>query len=1606
MKSRCLFCLLFTLTLAAILAIVYTFSTPPCRGPARAAAPPSLLRSSVTLYAVTDATTTQSAPNQNFGSDPTLGVARTGVVGVVSIYAYLRFDLSSLPAASTIHSAQLQLYLVQWTDKGPYTVNAHAVTQSWDEGTIRWNNQPPQGALVDAPALTMSAGYKSWNVRTLVQDWLGGVQANHGVALLPAAGQSFQMVFHSREASANRPRLVIDYTAPMPTPTDTQPVPTATNTPRPCPDNYEPNDSFDEAPFLLPNTEYWAAICTPTDVDYYGITVVAGQLIRPELWDLPADYDLDLYGPDRSLIARSTDAGTTMEWIEHTAAVGGPYYIKVYGKGGAFDADDIYRFKVTLTGPPATPSPTPPCPDTYEPNETFASALLIAPGTYQSYICYPTDQDYFKFDVNQGDTIELRLASLPHNYDLRLFDPDEGEVASSHEPGTSDEVLKFQAKEERGEYRVLVYSAAGGASTTDSYLLTLTMTYFETPTPSPSPTPPSCDPDAYEPNDSFEEAPLVWVGTHLEALICPPGDQDYYRFFAPLGHDIELDLTSLPGDYDICLWSPDGLLYPYPAAACSRNMGTASEHVFARADVEGEFRAQVFPKAGINDWDAHDSYDLVIHLTSPTRTPTPTNTRTPTPTQTPTRTPIPPAPINLTLWVDDAAPGVEVAKLLPDADGLASRTWVDVVVEAHSVRQVWPLDIVLQVPTALGDPVHVWRRDCCWCDVEDYMSAMTPLSPGRYQVRLNLYPNWTTGEYRHQLAFRFALTPTSAGGRYRVQASTGATAEHQAATSNGGSINVLYYAPAVVLTNRRCLFNHFRGQEAWTKLLLQTVHDLATATPLSVVYYVDKYSDAAANWNPYAISYWSTANIVANIVDDLIEDWADDGSARPLYLLIVGDDPVVPYLRVNDPVGSENNHAYSGVHPILDALTQHDGFFSDAKYADLNDRSWKHHPADLAVGRIVGARPWDMITFINSGQAGPKVGSGHFVAATWAEFNFDHEYDVQGPIRRFGFNILYDGVGPFETIDIVDHWYRWRKADLVHAMQQGFACMGYGGHGEHNWITVPEKDADGNRMGITASELPTISTNGAHMEVNHPILCFGACRVGFSLAYSADHSFVYSLAREGASAVLASAGIMYGRKSCAGVEYDAWGEVLPQLFWRKLLNRRYATAGLALREARESYDEGVRWDDKDEKTIMEFMLFGLPSAYLPEIPEEPSGGVMASSPGLSLSATFGLPQAGETSGTYTLHTLVDASDYRVDREAIPDFDLIAVTRMEQTDDGDVPVLPYTMLTLTLPVGAEVTEVSVFPSNPVVIENVNLPMIVPAIPMEGAPPGGFIEVPDDLGIYPTEPYTYHVTESHDHQYVAFYLLPASYDPANDQATLQRSLVVTVHYRAEVPFVLMDLAPERPLMAADQPVAVLATAMNVGDAGADLTPVLTLYNALNQPVGTWSGAAVHVPAGGSAEVRATSGQPVANGTYLARLKLEEQGTPVAEGETALTVAGGRLTDLAGPRWLRPGQSGTFTVTFDNLLGHGISADLTLEVLDEHGQVVAQRTASRTAPGQGQAHASFEWTAAQDAGAFMVRVWAQVGEQSYGPLSRPLHVGAEHSVYLPVVLKQTRR
>ena len=1607
------------------------------------------------FYAAADATTSSSAPQTNYGSLATLGVGRSGIQVPVVAYAYLRFDVGNIPATAVVASASLELCLSHWSDDSTHTVNAYAVSQSWAEGAITWGNQPPAGALAASLSIKPATCYKSWDVTGLVRDWVSGKAPNHGLVLTPGGAEDFNLTFQSREAGSNPPRLVVDYALPTPSGTATAtatPTATATATTFPCPDNYEPNDSFGQAPGLLPNTEYWAALCHALDQDYYAINVTAGQMMVAELWDLPADYDLQLYGPAQNLLAQSLNGGTQAEAVQLAAAASGTHYLRVFGKGGAFDPTRIYRFKVTLSAAPtsttsptlthtptrtptatatatvsptatattttsptltasptkegtttATVEPTPACPDPWEPNDTFGAPLEITPGEIASYICSPADQDYFKIVIDQWDTIELTLHALPFDCDLRLLDPGGAEVASSHKEGTDQEFIRFQAQERGGDYRAHVYSALGASSVADPYLLKLNIELYRTPTPTTSPTPPACASDPFEPNDDFDHPRVIASGSRILGLICPPGDEDWFQIAVPAGYRLECSLSSLPGDYDLCLWGPDHLLYPYPAGACSRNSYTTTEVLSATVYAAGDYRVQVYAKTGIGDWHETDTYDLYVYLRPPTPTPSPTQTRTPTVTPTPTRTTLPPVYVSLALNLDDAAVGVPVAKMMADPGGATSHSWLDVVVEAESARTVWPVDVVVEAPAGFGDPVNVWRRDCPWCAPEDYSAAYTRLAAGRHQVRLNLYTNATLGGYRHQLVLRFDLGYSVGGGTFTVRAYTASTAEHQGSESNMGTIAVVQYPQAIIVTNRRALYEYMPGLNSDVQRLLNVLYDISSGPPWNVVYYADEYSDTVRRWNNRTITYWSTCNLVADIVDDLIEDWASDALVRPPYLCLIGDDPIVPFYRVNDPSDAEADHEFVGVHPVLDLLTHHDGFFTDAKYADLDDDNWHRRPTDLAVGRIVGATPQDMITFIHSGVAGPDVSSRHFVGASWSEMNFDHEYEVHAPLRSFGFDILYDGTG--EARDIIDDWNTWLKSDLTDAIQSGFAALGYCGHGDYNWITVPETNPDGSHKGIGSWEIDGLSASGGRLDLNHPILGFVSCRVGFSLHPYGHGSMVNALGRAGASGVFASAGISWYVPTIWGVEYDDWSEEFGQLFWLKLLNRSVATTGRALQEARRGYSAGAMWDGKDEKTIMGFTIFGLPWVRLPDI--GPAGGAAAaeqSTAAPSLSPAWSRPRVeAAAADAHSLTAVVDASRFAVQVDALAGFDLLTVAGMDLLHDDGIPVLPATTLTLTLPAGATLSGVTVAPHDPVVIANLDLPQIVGTVPQEGAPPGGAAPVPDSLGPWPPQHALVDLVPLAGGQLVVVRVLPAVYVPALDRATLYTRLDVTVRYLADQPIGLLDLAPALDPCPADQFPAVRATVINVGASAAQLIPRLRVFDGTGRLVGAWGQAAVDVPAGGSASLVAVAGTDLAPGSYRLELALERQGEAAALDSCAVHVVGGRMAGLDGPSVVKPGETGAFTATYHNLLASSTTVTLTLEFTGGTGAAPAPQTAVVTAPAGGTAAAAFSWTPGDDdGGATLLRAWADVGDDRYGPLSKMVDVAMPHGVVLPMVVK----
>jgi hypothetical protein len=145
---------------------------------------------------------------------------------------------------------------------------------------------------------------------------------------------------------------------------------------------------------------------------------------------------------------------------------------------------------------------------------------------------------------------------------------------------------------------------------------------------------PCCRDDPYEPNDTFATA--VTGQSLYQVILCPQGDEDWFRFEASAGQRIRLYLWMQDGgEGTVCLVSPQGT-----EVACDSQVYPGSAVVEYVADSSGWWRARVYdPQYTTRGQRLQLSIEVGVAPPTPTRTPTPTATGVPPPpTITPTRT--------------------------------------------------------------------------------------------------------------------------------------------------------------------------------------------------------------------------------------------------------------------------------------------------------------------------------------------------------------------------------------------------------------------------------------------------------------------------------------------------------------------------------------------------------------------------------------------------------------------------------------------------------------------------------------------------------------------------------------------------------------------------------------------------------------------------------------------------------------------------------------------------------------------------------------------------------------------------------------------------------
>jgi hypothetical protein len=148
-----------------------------------------------------------------YGQDSELRINRGG--GSTPMDVILWWDITSIMPGSgetcTINSATMYVYCYDGYDSSGLTADIHAITETWEEDTAVWPGPAFEGTSWATGDAGMPAGWKDFDITTLVQAWVNSDFDNYGLRCV-ASGSSYFQRWYSAEAGSDNPYLDVDYT--------------------------------------------------------------------------------------------------------------------------------------------------------------------------------------------------------------------------------------------------------------------------------------------------------------------------------------------------------------------------------------------------------------------------------------------------------------------------------------------------------------------------------------------------------------------------------------------------------------------------------------------------------------------------------------------------------------------------------------------------------------------------------------------------------------------------------------------------------------------------------------------------------------------------------------------------------------------------------------------------------------------------------------------------------------------------------------------------------------------------------------------------------------------------------------------------------------------------------------------------------------------------------------------------------------------------------------------------------------------------------------------------------------------------------------------------
>ena len=295
------------------------------------------------------------------------------------------------------------------------------------------------------------------------------------------------------------------------------------------------------------------------------------------------------------------------------------------------------------------------------------------------------------------------------------------------------------------------------------------------------------------------------------------------------------------------------------------------------------------------------------------------------------------------------------------------------------------------------------------------------------------------------------------------------------------------------------------------------------------------------------------------------------------YVVIVGDDRVIPFRRVRDYTPAYSERTYNDVnenHPTGIAL-KNDYFLSDDFYVDreaISIKSREIYIPDLAIGRLIET-PQQIINFIDGFIAQPVTTVDQALIS-----GYDFVDDAAAEICSEWLSI--SGVSP--NCDLIGQ--EWTGASLFEA-QQHYLIQSINGHANHYMEGVAIGSA------ITGEMIANTTA-----DLSGGLLYTLSCHGGLNVPNNNEHpiDLTEAFVAKGMNYV-GNSGYGWGY----GGGYVGLSERLMVLYTEQLLRSSQVSMGQALVQAKHQYyQQDQKFSNYDQKVMQQLIFYGLPMYQL------------------------------------------------------------------------------------------------------------------------------------------------------------------------------------------------------------------------------------------------------------------------------------------------------------------------------------------------------------------------------------------------------------------------